>query len=172
MVQSSLANVGKMIFFILLQVLIFNNINFWGYANPYIYILFILTLPSSTNRYALLLYAFTIGFAIDVFEHTGGVNAFATVLVAYLRNPLINLLSNQNVDELGTSKFANFSFLQWSVYIVVLILIQHLSIDLIESLQWHNFWLIVERSLIGTLISIILSAIYILSFPPKRQSEI
>lgn len=172
MIQNSFINLVKMLVFILLQVLIFNNINFWGYANPYIYVLFILTLSTKTNRYALLLYAFAIGFAIDVFEHTGGVNAFASVLVAYCRAPLINLLSNQNIEELGNSKFANFSFLQWAIYIVILVFIQHICIDMIESLQWNNFMLIFQRSLLGAFITVLLSAMYILSFPPKRPSEI
>nr|WP_153850391.1 hypothetical protein [Ornithobacterium rhinotracheale] len=161
-----------MVVFILLQVLIFNNINFWGYANPYIYVLFILTLPSNINRYSLLLYAFVIGVSIDVFEHTGGVNAFASVLVAYLRNPLIKMLSNQNVEESDASKFSNFSIMQWLVYIIVLVLIQQLCVDLIESLQWNNLGLIVTRSLIGALICVLFCVMYILSFPPKRQSEI
>ncbi|MBV7440513.1 rod shape-determining protein MreD [Weeksellaceae bacterium TAE3-ERU29] len=158
--------------FVLLQVAIFNNINFWGYANPYIYILFILLLPVSMNRYLLLMYAFIAGISIDLFEATGGVNAFTTVLVAYLRNPLIYLLSSNNINEPDSIKLSDFSFLQWSIYLVILILIQHITIDVIESMQWSKILTVIERSLIGSAITIILAAMYISFFPPKRQNDI
>lgn len=167
---NNLRHILIMAIFILLQVIIFNNINFLGYANPYIYILFILMLPLNTNRYLVLIYAFIIGFIIDLFENTGGINAFATVLVAFLRFPLAYLISNRKEPE--EVKLYNFSFFQWSIYLIVLIFIHHLAIDIIESLQWSKIYTIIERSLIGSAITIILSAMYISSFPPKRQNEI
>ena len=172
MIQSNIKNIIIMAVFILLQVAIFNNINFWGYANPYIYILFILLLPVSMNRYLLLIYAFIIGITIDLFESTGGVNAFATVLIAYLRNPFIYLLSSNNKSEPETIKLIDFSFLQWSIYLILLIVIHHMTIDVIESLQWSKIQTVIERSLIGAAITVILSAMYISFFPPKRQNDI
>ena len=161
-----------MVVFILLQVAIFNNINFLGYANPYIYIIFILLLPVSMNRYILLIYAFIIGVAIDLFENTGGVNAFATVLIAFFRNPLIFLLSSSNRSESEDVKLIDFSFIQWSIYLIILIVIHHLTIDITESLQWSKILTVIERSLVGSLITLILSAMYISSFPPKRKNDI
>ncbi len=43
---------------ILLQVLLLNNLQFSGYVNPYLYVLFIITLPFSTPKWLLLVLGF------------------------------------------------------------------------------------------------------------------
>jgi len=52
---------------VLIQVLIFNQVQFSGFFNPYIYVLFIILLPLSTPRYATLILAFLLGLVIDIF---------------------------------------------------------------------------------------------------------
>ncbi|MCU0363051.1 MAG: rod shape-determining protein MreD, partial [Bacteroidales bacterium] len=46
---------------ILAQVLVFNNIQFSGFINPYVYVLFILLLPLAVPGWLLLLLAFITG---------------------------------------------------------------------------------------------------------------
>ena len=48
-------NVYLFVFLVLLQVLIFNNVEYWGYVNPMVYIVFILLLPYRENRTPSLL---------------------------------------------------------------------------------------------------------------------
>lgn len=52
---------------VLLQVLIFNHIEYWGYVNPMIYIVFLLVAPYRENQVPYLLAAFAIGLCIDIF---------------------------------------------------------------------------------------------------------
>ena len=70
---------------VLLQVLILNNVHIAGYATPFLYIYLILKFESDTPRNALMLWAFFLGLAVDVFSDTPGMNAAATVLLAFLR---------------------------------------------------------------------------------------
>ena len=57
---------------VLLQVLILNNVHIAGYATPFLYIYLILKFESDTPRNALMLWAFFLGLAVDVFfRHTG-----------------------------------------------------------------------------------------------------
>ena len=67
---------------ILLQILLFNNIQFSGYVNPYIYLMIILLLPAGIQSWLLLLIAFATGIIIDFTSGTPGVHASATVLAA------------------------------------------------------------------------------------------
>lgn len=158
-----------MVLFVLFQVIIFNNINFWGYANPYIYILFILFLPENTNRYLLIIGAFVIGISIDLFENTGGVNAFASVFIAFIRNPLITLLDNGTHTENNEIKFEDFSFIQWGIYLILLIFLHHFIIDFLESLQWSRILPVLQRSLIGSGITLVIAIFYLALFPPKTS---
>ena len=54
------------ILLVFLQVFILNNIQFSGYINPYIYVLFILALPFETPKWLLLITAFTL-FPINLY---------------------------------------------------------------------------------------------------------
>ncbi|HRF92087.1 MAG TPA: rod shape-determining protein MreD, partial [Bacteroides graminisolvens] len=78
---------------VLLQVLILNNIHLAGYATPFLYTYFILKFPSSVSRNELLLWAFFLGLIIDIFSNTPGINASATVLMAFVRPPLLTLFT-------------------------------------------------------------------------------
>ena len=79
---SLLQNIFSFIVLILLQVLVLNNVQFLGFLNPYIYILFILSLPVKFPRWITLILGFVLGLIIDVFSNTIGTHAFATVLIA------------------------------------------------------------------------------------------
>ena len=50
-----LKNIISFILIVSLQVLILNNVLFMGYINPYVYILFLLTLPFNTKKWLNLL---------------------------------------------------------------------------------------------------------------------
>ena len=81
-------------FFILMlmQVLIFNNINLFGYTNPLIYIAFVFYYPLHKERSLFLFLSFLLGLSIDFFSNTGGINAAATLFIAYIRLPLLSFI--------------------------------------------------------------------------------
>ena len=74
---------------VLLQVLLFNNIELAGLINPYFYVYIILIMPLSLNVSIQLLIAFFAGLIIDVFSNTWGMHAAATTLVAFIRPYLL-----------------------------------------------------------------------------------
>ncbi len=91
---TALQNIFRFILLVLLQVLVLNNIQFMGYINPYLYILFILSLPYQTPKWFVLLLGFRLGLTIDVCSNTMGMHAFATVFVAFLRGGTIKLFTS------------------------------------------------------------------------------
>ena len=76
---------GWFVGLVLLQVLILNNVHIAGYATPFLYVYFILKFASGTSRNELMLWAFFLGLAIDIFSNTPGMNAAATVFLAFVR---------------------------------------------------------------------------------------
>ena len=76
---------------VLTQVLVLNHIQFSGFVNPYIYVLFVLLLPMGSPRYVVLLLAFFIGLTIDVFSNSPGIHSFAY----YTRKPGFNLFPRE-----------------------------------------------------------------------------
>ena len=76
----------RFIFFILLQVLIFNKFDLFGIYNPYICLVFILTFPVKTSKISFMAVAFAFGFTLDLFSNSLGLNTTACLTVAYLRS--------------------------------------------------------------------------------------
>ena len=67
MINLYVRNIGRFIVLVLFQVLVLNNIQFSGYVNPFMYVLFILLLPFETPRWLLLLSGFLLGLSVDIF---------------------------------------------------------------------------------------------------------
>jgi rod shape-determining protein MreD len=99
-------HIVQFIMLVLAQVAIFNNINFLGYINPYIYIIFIFLFPIKDNRLMLLLVSFLLGMTIDTFLDSGGVHAASSVLLAYSR-PVLLKFSFGMLYEHQSVKFNN-----------------------------------------------------------------
>ena len=78
---------------IIAQTIIFNNINLFGYLNPFVYIIFIVYYPIKNDRLFFIFISFTLGLLIDIFTDTLGLHAAATVTVCifkafYIKNIL------------------------------------------------------------------------------------
>ena len=139
---------------ILAQLLIFNNIEFSGYINPYVYVLFILLLPFTTPRIVLLICGFVLGLIIDLFMGTPGVHSSATVLMAFSRAWVMALFSPREGYQSGTyPRLADFG-LEWFVkYTVMLVLIHHFALFYLEVFSFHHFFSTLFRVFLSSVLT-------------------
>ena len=113
----------RFIVFILLQGLILNNIELSGYINPFLYVLFILTLPLTASKYLVLILSFITGLVIDMFSSTMGFHVAATVFVGFLRPYILKLLEPRDGYEPNYSVNVSDMGLKWfATYTVILVL--------------------------------------------------
>lgn len=141
---------------VLAQVLALNNIQFLGFINPYIYILFILLLPVRLPRGILLLLAFGLGLTIDAFSNTMGMHAFATVLVAFFRNGVIKLFTSIEEGNNPTPSFYTFGVGAYVKYVVVMVLLHHSALFILESFSFNHLWIVTFKILLSSLVTILL----------------
>ncbi len=149
--------------FVSLQVLIFNNIFFMGYINPYIYLMFLFLLPvSKKNQNFLLLIAFLTGIIIDGFQNSMGLHTFACVLVMYLKRPillsLIPQLKNKTQNNIVFS-LNEFGLPVTIIYTSSLVFIHHFALFFIEAFQF-DLGNILLRTIASGLVSSILLIIF------------
>jgi hypothetical protein len=150
-----LKNIGRFIFLVFFQILILNNIRFSGYINPYFYVYFILLLPFDTPRWLLLSSAFLLGFALDLFSNTPGLNSAACVLTAFSRPIVITSISSGTEYLIGNHPSLKSQGIKWfSYYSVILVLIHHLSLFYLEIFRLTEFF--------QTLVRVLLSAVFTL----------
>lgn len=148
------------------QLLIFNNIEFSGYINPYIYVLFIVLLPFNTPKALLLILAFALGIIIDLFIGTPGVHTTATVLMAFMRPFILNVFAPREGYQSGTSPRVLYYGLEWFVkYAAILVIIHHFALFYLEVLSFDHFFSTFFRVLASasfTLLIIVLSQYLVL----------
>jgi hypothetical protein len=145
---------GAFLLLIALQLLIFNNIEFSGYVNPFVYVMFILILPVAIPSWLLLLLSFLTGFVIDLFSGTMGVHAFATVLAGYVRPWVISLNATAEAAEGELSPSSYRSGLRWYlVYTVIIVLVHHLALFFIEIFSFRFFFHTLLRVLLSTAVT-------------------
>lgn len=149
-------NIIWFIVLVLAQVLALNNIQFLGFINPYIYILFILLLPVRLPRGILLLLAFGLGLTIDAFSNTMGMHAFATVLVAFFRNGVIKLFTSIEEGNNPTPSFYTFGVGAYVKYVVVMVLLHHSALFILESFSFNHLWIVTFKILLSSLVTILL----------------
>jgi hypothetical protein len=94
---------------------------------------------------------FFLGLSLDFFEHTLGMHTAATVLVAYLRAPILGLLAPRDGYEPETFPRISFYGFNWFVkYTLLIVFIHHLALFYLEVFRLQDF--------LGTLLRVLLSS--------------
>lgn len=163
-----LLNSLRFVLLVVAQVVVFNNIDLFGYVNPYPYVLFILLYPVNSNRAGLLVASFLLGLSIDYFANSGGVHATASLILAYLRPSFFKFsfglsYEYQTIkinDRLSPERFS-FIFLSITIHHLVLFLLEYFKFVFILDALW--------RALLSTIFTLILSIIIIYLFKPSKR---
>lgn len=157
MIRDSLSIISRFFLLVLLQVLVLNNIQFSGYINPYMYILFILVLPFETPGWLLLVSGFLLGISIDLFANTPGMHASATVFVAFLRPHVLKLIAPRDGYEGGEKPGIKDLGLEWFLkYSIVITVAHHLFLFYIEVFRFAGFFHTMGRVLLSSIFTLIL----------------
>ena len=144
---------------ILLQIIVLNNINFLGYINPYFYIFFIFLYPIRKDDVSILILSFLLGLFIDVFSDSGGINAAATLFIAFIRIPVLQSVIGKREIEYGTMTIFKLPFPKMFLYVLVLTFIHHFIVFGMEYFKWSKFRIILINTFLTSIFTIILTMI-------------
>lgn len=145
------------ILLILLQLLLFNNIQFSGYINPYVYIMIVLLLPSTLPAWLLLIISFLTGLVIDLFMGSPGMHASATLLAGFSRPYILKLISPRDGYEPGSELSMQTYGLRWFlIYTVIIVIIHHTALFYLEVFRFSGFF--------RTALRVLLSSVFTISF--------
>lgn len=82
-----------------LQVWVLSPIALFRVATPFLYPILLLLLPIGTGRSTQTVLGFGIGMLLDIFSLTPGLHTTAFTMTAYLRQPILGLLTDKNTPE-------------------------------------------------------------------------
>ena len=163
-----LLNISRFILLLAVQIVIFNNMNFLGYIIPLPYILFIILYPVNGNRSGLLLASFLLGLTMDFFSNSGGIHATACLILAYVR-PTIFKFSFGISYEYQTIKLNDVLSPERFSFILMSVVIHHVTLFILEAFQISFFWDILLRTLLSTVFTIISCIIIIYLIKPNKR---
>jgi rod shape-determining protein MreD len=139
---------------VLLQALILNNVHIAGYATPFLYIYLIMKFDSETGRNVLMLWAFFLGLTIDIFSDTPGMNAAATVMLAFVRPLLLRLFTPRDVLDKMVPGIAGMGFLPFLKFLTVCVLIHHTALFLLDAFSLAHPGILLLRIVASSVITI------------------
>ena len=147
-------NIFRFAVVILFQVLVMDNVMINGYMIPYIYLLFILLMPFETPRWIQLLAGFALGLTMDLFTGTLGMHTAASVLVAFVRPYLLDLLAPRDGYEAETfPRIHYYGFLWFLKYTLLIVLIHHLALFYLEVFKLKHFFSTLLRVILSSILS-------------------
>ena len=142
---------------ILLQILLFNNIQFSGYVNPYVYIMFILLLPVEIPAWLLLFISFGTGIIIDIFSGTPGMHSSSTLLAGFVRPYILRLISPRDGYEPGVNpSMMVYGFRWFLLYTGLIVIIHHIALFYLEVFRFADFF--------NTMLRVLLSSLFTITF--------
>lgn len=163
-----LYNIARFILLLAAQILIFNNMDFLGYINPYPYILFIILYPVNGNKTGLLLSSFMLGLILDMFCNSGGVHAAASIILAYYR-PYIFKFSFGLSYEYQTVKLNDTLTPERFSFLLIAVVLHHFVLFLLEVFQLNFLFEIILKTIVSTLFTLLMCILIIYLIKPSRR---
>lgn len=165
--NSVTTNTIRFIVLLLVQVMICNNINFLGYINPYVYVIFILLFPVRNNRLLFLLLAFNLGLIVDMFMDSGGVHAASSVCLAFARPVFLKYAFGTMYDHQNL-KFGHTDIGTLVMYVSGSVIFHHLILFYLEIFNISQIILLLKKALFSSIFTTLISLLLILLFRPRK----
>ena len=166
--NSYFINALRFILLVLVQVLVFNQMNFLGFINPMVYILFLFWYPIKENRMLFIGIGFLLGLVIDLFSDTLALHSAATVTIAYLRPAVMRFVFGVNY-EFQSFRLSNTTRAQQFTFLALLILVHHSIFFSLEIFSLSNLLLILKKVVFNSLGTIILCLLLSSLFSPSKE---
>ncbi len=166
--------IGKNIIrFVLLagmQVLILNHLQLGSYIYPAVYVYFILLLPFETAGWLLLLSSFAMGLSVDYFSNTLGLNAAASVFMAFCRPSVLKLLESKREYEPGIQPgIKDLGFKWFFFYTLILVAVHHSALFFLEVFSFSEIRQTIYRIGMSSAATIVL--VFLMQFLFTKQDK-
>ncbi|MFY9116883.1 MAG: rod shape-determining protein MreD [Bacteroidales bacterium] len=132
----------RFLLILVVQLLLFEHLDLGSYLYPMPYLLFLLLFPCTYGTGALMLWAFTFGFLLDLLS-TGimGLHTSAFVALAAFRNGLIKAITVKgDLDLLSVPGFNQFGTVRFIFFVFICTGIHHTVYFFLEAFSFLLFW--------------------------------
>jgi rod shape-determining protein MreD len=138
------------------QVLILNHIHLFDVATPFLFVYFAISFRRNTPKWAILLWCFAMGLAVDVFSNTPGLSAGSLTLVGLIQPYLLELFTPRDSVEDLECCAATLGKGKYTLFALILLLVFCLLFFALEAFTFYNwiYWLLCTGS--STVLTLVL----------------
>ncbi|MDR1783371.1 MAG: rod shape-determining protein MreD [Dysgonamonadaceae bacterium] len=154
--KTTITSVLLFVLLIFLQVWLFNKIHLFGLATPLLYIYFFIKLPVTMSRNWVLILAALMGFILDIFDYTLGMNMLALVIIGFLRQFILNIFAPRDIFENYQPSFSTFGNMLFLRYAATVILLYSLIFFSIDAANFFNPGRILLKAVSSSLLTLLL----------------
>lgn len=162
------ANIIRFVLLVLVQVLVFNRLNFFGYINPMVYIMFLYWYPIKENRPLFIGLSFLLGLSIDFLSDTMAIHTAAIITIAYLRPTIMRFVFGVNY-EFQSFKLSSATQVQQITFLALLIVVHHLVFFTLEIFNLSNLLLILKKVISIGLATLVLCLLFSSLFSVRKE---
>lgn len=160
-----LKRLGLFIILCAVQILILNHIHLFDVATPFLFVYFAISFRRNSPKWAVILWCFAMGLAVDVFSNTPGLAAGSLTLVGLIQPYLMELFTpRDSVDDLECSVLT-LGMGKYALLATILLFVFCLFFFALEAFTFFNwiYWLVCTCS------STALTLVLILAIESIRQ---
>lgn len=153
-------HVIRFLLLVILQVLIFNQLDFGFGIHIIILPLFVMLLPFEISILSILTFAFLIGFITDIFSNTYGLHTSSILMMAYFRPILFKKFApTDGYDPLKEPTIFDMGNRWFLSVFGSLLLIHHFWYFLIEVFRINEFFFILQNTIFSCIISFLMAIV-------------
>ena len=155
----------RAIFILLIQILVFRQLEFGDSILRYAHILFypviIILLPLKFSRNGLIVFGFLIGIVLDIFYNSIGIHAAAAVFTAFIRPYILQIIEPRGGYNVNISPTRFHLGINWFLKYASILTFLHCFFYF--SVEAFSF-VYIKEILLSTLITFIFTMIFILLY--------
>lgn len=153
--RDNLIFIFRFLLLLFLQAFLLNNINFFGFINPNLYLLFIIVYRLDGNPTLLIVLGFVMGLLLDLLTQGSGGQTIAALTIAFLRPYIIRFSFGVNYDvPMGMIKGSLLT--QRLLYLSLMVVIHNLVLCSVIYFSFDNTITILKNTLFTSLFTFIL----------------
>ena len=147
--------IGRYILVMVLQVLLFDQLQLWGACHPYIYLLCLLMMPITLPPIADMLIGGIIGLIMDMFCNSLGVHTASCILIMFLRPYLLGVILNDK-DRLNEQvSLRSIGMEAFIKYVVIMVVVHHLTVFSLAAWSWYHIGFVLLETVVSSVITIL-----------------
>ena len=146
--------IGRYVVIMLLQVLLFDQLQLWGVCHPYIYVLCLLMMPITLPHSADMLIGAAAGLIMDIFCNSLGIHTAGCILIMFIRPYLLGAIVNDK-DRLNEQISLHAVGMEALIkYVVILVVLHHFVIFSLAAWSWCHLGFVLMETIVSSIITI------------------